>query len=101
METKYKIDDTLYFLVNGEMFEGKVKAISINIHRGFGTSIIYTVETYDGDKKLLEGNVFKSGKECAMAFIEDCLEKIKVELSEEGNIEYVIKVGEEVFNGNI
>lgn len=99
MEPKYKIDDTLYFLGDRELLEGTVKAINIHISRGLGISIVYTVETYDGEGKVLEEDLFKSRIECAMSLVVDCMEKIKVEFPDEENIKYVVKVGKEVFNG--
>lgn len=101
METKYKIDDTLFFLGDRELFEGKVKLINILISRGLGTSIIYTVETYNGEQKVLEKDLFKSRIECAMSLVVDCVEKLKIEFPDEENIKYVVKVGKEVFNGNL
>lgn len=99
METKYKIDDTLFFFWGREVFEGTVKGISIYIGRENRKRIIYTVETYEGEQKVEEENLFKSRIECAMSLVVDCMEKIKIEFPDEENIKYVVKVGKEVFNG--
>lgn len=101
MEPKYKIDDTLYFIGSREILEGPVKEINICINKKYGTSIIYTVDTYEGEQKVIEKDLFKSRIECAMSLVVDCLEKIKIEFPDEENIKYVVKVGKEVFNGNI
>lgn len=100
METKFKVNDKVYFLWGGNIFEGEINGIEILIRKGYETKISYIVRFIDEDeifKHMNESLIFKTKLECALSLLCDSADKINVEKK---NGEYIFKIKEEELHEN-
>lgn len=74
MDTKFKINDKVYFLGDREIFDGEIEGIKIETQRGFNPKISYRVK-FIGDeesvKYINEVYIFKTKLECALSLLSD------------------------------
>lgn len=62
IETKYKIGQTIYYMLNNKVESNPIICISISVTLG-GKTIYYVVKPQDNTLSLHESNVFASKQE--------------------------------------
>lgn len=82
METKFKINDKVYWLDNKEILEGTIDGMKIEIQKECEPRISYIVkflnEDYEDDLKYMyENSLFKTKLECAFSLLCDSADTTK------------------------
>ena len=82
MDTKFKINDKVYFLGIREISEGEIEGIKIEIRKEFEPRISYIVKFIDEDyeedlKYMYEDSIFKTKLECAFSLLCDSADTTK------------------------